>query len=144
MELRHLRYFVAVAEERSFTRAAERLWIAQPGLSQQIRALERELGVQLFDRLSRGVLLTEPGRQLLEKARPAIAAADDALETARDAGAGFVGHLRVGVSTQARSELWSRLVEAFRAQRSQVELTVVEAESGTVLRDLRDCRLDAG
>jgi DNA-binding transcriptional LysR family regulator len=144
MDLRHLRYFVAVAEEESFTRAAERLWIAQPGLSQQIRALERELGVTLFDRLSRGVILTEPGRQLLEQARLAIAAADDAHRTARDAGAGLVGHLRLGLCTQARSELWPRLVEAFRERRPRVQLTMVEAESGTVQRDLRDGRLDAG
>jgi DNA-binding transcriptional LysR family regulator len=143
MELRHLRYFVAVAEEQSFTRAAERLWIAQPGLSQQIRALERELGLRLFDRLSRGVVLTEPGRIFLDKARLAIAAADDALATGRDAGAGLIGHLRLGLSTQARTELWPLVVEAFRARRPEVELTVMEAGSDTLVRDLRDGRLDA-
>jgi DNA-binding transcriptional LysR family regulator len=143
MELRHLRYFVAVAEEQSFTRAAERLWIAQPGLSQQIRALERELGLRLFDRLSRGVVLTEPGRIFLDKARLAIAAADDALATGRDAGAGTIGHLRLGLSTQARTELWPLVIEAFRARRPGVELTVIEAESDTLVSDLRDGRLDA-
>jgi DNA-binding transcriptional LysR family regulator len=143
MELRHLRYFVAVAEEQSFTRAAERLWIAQPGLSQQIRALEREFGVRLFERLSRGVVLTEPGRIFLDKARQALAAADDALATGRDAGAGVIGHLRLGLSTQARTELWPLLIEAFRACRPEVDLTVIEAQSDTLLRDLRDGRLDA-
>jgi DNA-binding transcriptional LysR family regulator len=143
MELRHLRYFVAVAEEQSFTRAAERLWIAQPGLSQQIRALERELGLRLFERLSRGVVLTEPGRMFLDKARLAIAAADEALATGRDAGAGLIGHLRLGLSTQARAELWPLVVGAFRACRPEVELTVMEAESDTLVRDLRDGRLDA-
>jgi DNA-binding transcriptional LysR family regulator len=143
MELRHLRYFVAVAEEQSFTRAAERLWIAQPGLSQQIRALERELGVRLFERLSRGVVLTEPGRIFLEKARLAIAAADEALATGRDAGAGLIGHLRLGLSTLARTELWPLLIGAFHASRPQIDVTVVEAESDTLLRDLRDGRLDA-
>ena len=76
MELRHLRYFVAIAEERSFTRAAERLWVAQPGLSTQIRRLESELGVQLFERHTRGVDLTDAGELFLERARTALAAAD--------------------------------------------------------------------
>ena len=73
MELRHLRYFVAIAEEGSFTRAAERLWVAQPGLSTQIRRLESELGVQLFERHTRGVDLTDAGALFLERARTAPA-----------------------------------------------------------------------
>ena len=81
MELRHLRNFVAIAEERSFTRAAERLWVAQPGLSVQVKRLERELGVRLFDRHTRGVDLTDAGELFLERARIAVAAAEDALAT---------------------------------------------------------------
>jgi DNA-binding transcriptional LysR family regulator len=142
MELRHLRYFVAVAEERSFTRAAERLWIAQPGLSQQIRGLERELGVMLFERLSRGVELTDAGELFLPKAHRAIAAADEALATGRAAGAGLAGHLRIGISTHARWDLAPLLLESFRAQRPGVELSVVEAQCGTLVRDVRDSRLD--
>ena len=69
MELRHLRYFVAIAEERSFTRAAERLWVAQPGLSTQMRRLEAELGVKLFERHTRGADLTRAGELFLERAR---------------------------------------------------------------------------
>jgi DNA-binding transcriptional LysR family regulator len=143
MELRHLRYFVAVAEEQSFTRAAERLWIAQPGLSQQIRALERELGVTLFERLSRGVVLTEPGRLFLDKAQMVLAAADEALATGRDAGAGLIGNLRIGLGTQARADIWPRAIAAFAARRPEVDVTVMEAHCDTLLRDVRDGRLDA-
>ena len=143
MELRHLRYFVAVAEEQSFTRAAERLWIAQPGLSQQIRALERELDVTLFERHSRGVLLTEAGQLFLDRVRAALAAVDSALATGRGAGAGTIGHLRVGIGTMARSELGPKLLQAYRAERPGVEVTVIEAHSDTLLRDLRHGRLDA-
>src|SRR5205814_559626 len=79
-----LRYFVAIAEERSFTRAAERLWVAQPGLSTQIRRLESELGIQLFERHTRGVDLTDAGELFLERARTALAAADAARATGHD------------------------------------------------------------
>lgn len=143
MELRHLRYFVAVAEEQSFTRAAERLWIAQPGLSTQIRRLEDELGVELLTRHPRGVSLTEAGEVFLERARTALAAADEALATGGDVQAGLVGTIRLGISTEA---FWSHLrglLDSFAAHHPGVELTVVESHGGTLLRDLRDGRLDA-
>ena len=101
MELRHLRYFVAIAEERSFTRAAERLWVAQPGLSTQIRRLESELGIQLFDRHTRGVDLTGAGELFLERARTALAAADAARSTGHDLEEGLVGSVRLGIATGA-------------------------------------------
>src|ERR1700680_5091117 len=97
MELRHLRYFVAIAEEHSFTRAAERLWVAQPGLSTQMRRLEAELGVQLFGRHTRGADLTPAGELFLERARVALAAAETAGATGRDFEAGVIGSLRLGV-----------------------------------------------
>jgi DNA-binding transcriptional LysR family regulator len=143
MELRHLRYFVAVAEEGSFTRAAERLWIAQPGLSQQILALERELGVRLFERLSRGVELTDAGRVFLEKARVALNAADDAMAIAQDAGAGLRGTLRLGLSWRSRYDLAPGLQHAFGLKRPGVDVTVVEAQTDVLMRDVRDRRLDA-
>ena len=80
MELRHLRYFIAIAEERSFTRAAERLWVAQPGLSTQIRRLESELGVQLLHRTTRTVRLTEVGEQYVQEVRAGISHLADAEE----------------------------------------------------------------
>ena len=109
MEIRHLRSFIAIAEERSFTRAAERLWVAQPGLSAQVRRLERELGVRLFDRHARGVDLTDAGELFLERARIAVGAAEDAFATGQDMAAGLVGllfmtEISVGAITAA---IWS-------------------------------------
>jgi DNA-binding transcriptional LysR family regulator len=143
MELRHLRYFVAVAEEQSFTRAAERLWIAQPGLSTQIRRLEEELGVKLLTRHTRGVDLTEAGTIFLERARRAIAAADEALTTGADVDAGLVGTIRLGVATGVRWSGLTRLLDSFAKSHPDVEVTVIESHGGTLLRDLRDGRLDA-
>src|SRR4051812_12885299 len=143
MELRHLRYFVAIAEERSFTRAAERLWVAQPGLSTQIRRLESELGVQLFDRHTRGVDLTDAGELFLERARTALAAADVARSTGHDLEEGLVGSVRLGIVTGVGRPGTSALLGHFGRERPAVELTVVESYGGTLLRDLRDGRLDA-
>jgi len=94
--LRHLHYFVTVAEERHFGRAAARLHMAQPPLSQQIRRLEAELGLELFTRTTRRVDLTEAGAAYLERARVILASVDDAAEDARRVAAGAVGHLTIG------------------------------------------------
>src|SRR5258707_3949063 len=101
VELRHLRYFAAIAEEGSFTAAAERLWVAQPGLSTQIRRLEAELGVRLFERHARGVTLTPAGTLFLERARVALAAADAAAATGLDLQAGAGGRARRGHARRA-------------------------------------------
>jgi DNA-binding transcriptional LysR family regulator len=143
VELRHLRYFIAIAEERSFTGAAERLWVAQPGLSTQMRRLEAELGVQLFERHPRGIDLTQAGQLFLERARVAVSAADVALATGSDLEAGVIGNLRLGLAAGARSSLASELLLRFGRERPAVELTVVEAHGGTLWRDLRAGRLDA-
>ncbi|WP_018990466.1 LysR substrate-binding domain-containing protein [Aromatoleum toluclasticum] len=99
MELRHLRYFVAVAEELSFTRAAERLHIGQPPLSMQIRDLEEEIGTRLFERSKRRVALTEAGLRFLEHAREILARSQAATDEARRAGRGELGELRVGFTS---------------------------------------------
>jgi DNA-binding transcriptional LysR family regulator len=143
VELRHLRYFIAIAEERSFTGAAERLWVAQPGLSTQMRRLEAELGVQLFERHPRGIDLTQAGELFLERARVTVSAADVALATGRDLDAGVIGSLRLGLAAGARWPLASELLQRFGRERPGVELTVVEAYGGTLWRDLRAGRLDA-
>jgi DNA-binding transcriptional LysR family regulator len=143
MELRHLRYFVAIAEERSFTAAAERLWVAQPGLSTQIRRLETELGVRLFERHPRGVDLTEAGELFLERARATLAAADAASSVGSDVKGGLAGTLRVGLATPTRWKATAALLERFAGEHDGVELTVLEGDGGTLWRDLREGRLDA-
>jgi DNA-binding transcriptional LysR family regulator len=143
MELRHLRYFIAIAEERSFTAAAERLWVAQPGLSTQIRRLEAELGARLFERHPRGIDLTPAGELFLGRARVAVSAAEVALATGRDLEAGVIGSLRLGLAAGAGCSAASELLLRFGRERPVVELTVVEAYGGTLWRDLRAGRLDA-
>jgi DNA-binding transcriptional LysR family regulator len=143
MELRHLRYFVAIAEERSFTRAAERLWVAQPGLSTQIRRLEAELGIQLFARHTRGVDLTEAGELFLDRARTTLAAAEAARCTGHDLEVGLVGSVRLGVATGVGWRGAADFLYEFGRDRPAVDLSVVESHGGALLRDLRDGRLDA-
>lgn len=140
MELRHLRYFTCVAEEMHFGRAAQRLGISQPPLSQQIRALEDELGVQLFERTSRRVSLTEAGRQFLPEARATLAQADHAALTARLAHRGEAGRLRLGFSTSV--PFIPRVVDAlsrFRQAYPQVSLELDELP-----RDEQISRLEGG
>jgi DNA-binding transcriptional LysR family regulator len=143
MEIRHLRSCIAVAEERSFTRAAERLWVAQPGLSRQIRDLERELGAQLFERRPRGVEVTPVGELFLERARTALAAVDAAGAAGRDAEAGLVGTVRLGIALGASWHLTASVLDEFARARPRVELTLLEGYAGTLWHELRDGRIDA-
>src|SRR5438046_3814480 len=112
MELRHLRYFVAVAEELNFHRAADRLHISQPSLSQQIMALEHEIGTPLLERNSKGVQLTRTGRVFLEEARRTLRQADRAREAGRGAARGRMGVLRVGYSPFGSSSLIHRILRS--------------------------------
>jgi DNA-binding transcriptional LysR family regulator len=115
VELRHLRYFVAVAEERHFGRAAERLHIAQPPLSQQIRRLETELGVTLLHRTTRSVEVAPAGAVLLARAKEVLAAVDDAVEDTRRAARGEFGRLAIGFTGSATYALLPRLAAALRS-----------------------------
>jgi DNA-binding transcriptional LysR family regulator len=143
MELRHLRYFVVIAEEQSITGAAERLWIAQPGLSQQVRSLERELGVELLYRHARGVSLTAAGELFLERARAALAASDLAAATGRELQAGVIGSVRLGVASGPAWPGTSALLQSFGRERAGVELTVLQGYAMTLWREVRAGRLDA-
>lgn len=126
VELRHLRYFIAVAEELNFSRAAERLHMAQPPLSAAIRQLERDLGVDLFVRTTREVKLTDAGRAFLQGARRTLADAERASEDAKRAAAGELGHLRIAYSWSTRFETLPALGRAFRAGHPDVELLAQE------------------
>ncbi|MBD0274229.1 MAG: LysR family transcriptional regulator, partial [Acetobacteraceae bacterium] len=143
MELRHLRYFVAVAKEGHVTRAAERLGMQQPPLSQQIRALERELEVQLFRRKARGVELTEAGRALLGDARAILERAGRAVETARRAARGEQRRLCVGVPPTAPFHpLVPGVVRAFREAFPLVSVTLDECLRTESIERLRNEQMD--
>jgi DNA-binding transcriptional LysR family regulator len=126
VELRHLRYFIAVAEELNFSRAAQRMHMAQPPLSAAIRQLERDLGVDLFARTTREVRLTDAGRAFLTGARRTLADAERAAEDARRAAAGELGHLRIAYSWSTRFETLPALGRAFHASHPDVELLAQE------------------
>ncbi|MEU0796087.1 LysR family transcriptional regulator [Amycolatopsis sp. NPDC005961] len=142
MELHQLAYFVAVAEEGNFTRAAERLHVAQPGVSAQVRRLERELGQELLDRSGRTVRLTDVGAAALPHARAALAAVKGVRE-AVDELAGLVrGQVAIGAVTSAGPVRLPDLLARFHERYPAVEITLSEANSDTMLTALREGRLD--
>ena len=140
-DLRLLRYFVAVAEELSFTRAAARLHMAQQPLSAAIRRFEADLGVELFRRTTRQVELTDAGRALLEPARSALRAADDALAAARAAGRGVAGDVRFGLSQGARYGL-EVLFAALAERHPALHLHIRHDSAAPLVADLLHGRLD--
>lgn len=144
MELRHLRYFIAVAEEAHITRAAERLGMQQPPLSQQIKALEQELGVQLLRRKPRGVELTEAGHALLDDARAILLHIDHAFATTRRTARGELGRITVGFTSSAPFHPFvPRVIRAFREAFPLVSLTLEESGTTELIADLRNERVDA-
>jgi len=144
MELRHLRYFIAVAEELSFRGAAEKLHIAQPPLSAQIKALESELRVQLFERTTRSVRLTHAGSVFLEEARAVMTASARAEQRAREAAQGLTGALRLGMIAPVVNAWLAETLRRFRQGFPDVQLSLFDLTSTEQLRRLRSHELDAG
>jgi DNA-binding transcriptional LysR family regulator len=144
MDLRHLRYFVAVAEELSFRRAAERLHMAQPPLSSQIRVLEGNLGLRLFERSTRSVRLTSAGQVLLIEARTVLLAAERAEQSVRNAGHGLIGTLRIGVLAPAATPRLARILRSYRLKFPGVLFSLFELTSIEQLQRLRADQLDVG
>jgi DNA-binding transcriptional LysR family regulator len=141
-ELRLIRYFVAVAETGSVTRAAERLHIAQPSLSAAVKQLEAQLGVPLLARQGRGVTLTPAGTLLLERGRELLEQADAVVAEVRHRGAAAAGRLRVGVTPTARYGIAPRFLGACAVQAPAVMLYTSEDTTGALLRDVASGRLD--
>jgi DNA-binding transcriptional LysR family regulator len=148
LELRHLRYFVAVAEELSFRRAAERLFMEQPPLSRQIQQLEKEVGVALFERIKRHIELTAAGRVFLEEARRTLVSADQAIHAARQAGREAEKSLVVGFCIAKCSDAFDcafpGVMQAFRKQRPDVAITLKEMCSPTQTQALLEREIDVG
>ncbi|MCW3053135.1 MAG: transcriptional regulator, LysR family [Chthonomonadales bacterium] len=144
MELRHLHYFIAVAEELHFGRAAARLFIAQPPLSQQIQRLEKELGVLLFSRTKRRVELTEAGRIFLQEARQTVAQAERAVSAAQRAQRGEVGRLAVGFVGSATYSVLPAVLRRFCERCPDVELNLQERTTAQQVEAIRAHRLDVG
>ncbi|MFU3616934.1 LysR substrate-binding domain-containing protein [Pseudomonas paraeruginosa] len=145
MELRHLRYFIAVAEELHFGRAAERLGISQPPLSQQIQALEEEIGARLFERTNRRVELTDAGRLFLDESRQVLAQVDKAVLLARRAHLGELGELKIGFTSSAPfTSTIPSSIHAFRKAYPEVHLDLQEMSSRQVLRALLEESLQVG
>ncbi len=144
VELRHIRYFLAVAEERHFTRAAQRLGIGQPPLSHQIKDLEREIGTPLFHRIPQGAELTEAGQAFEERVRQIPGLVAEAVNAARRAATGETGRIRVGFTGSAAFN--PRVPQAIRVYRRRfpdVELSLAEHNSIGLVEGLRGGTLDA-
>jgi DNA-binding transcriptional LysR family regulator len=144
LELRHLRYFVAVAEELHFSRAAQRLRMAQPPLSQQIRKLEEHIGYPLFTRNSRMVALTAAGEVLLERSRYILRRLDEDLESVRRVGRGEIGTLTVGFIGSAMLTVLPGLIGSYRKRFAKVDLRLCELTTSSLVDAIRQGAVDLG
>jgi DNA-binding transcriptional LysR family regulator len=143
MELRHLRYFVAVAEELHFRRAAERLHVAQPAVSEQVRKLEQELGVRLLNRTQRSVSLTEAGSAMLEEARRVLAQAERAIAAARDTRDSAATRLRVGYLADSLPPTVPRALGELKRTMPNVQVALETGAARNLIEELRAGRIDA-
>ena len=143
MELYHLKTFVAIAEERSLTRASERLFTSQPAISAQVKALEEALGVTLFDRTPRGMRLTAAGEDLLPFARQTLDSASALLQHAKGLHGELVGNIRIGLNTDARFLRVTALQAGLAVEHARLEVSMLAGTTGVNLPALRAGRLDA-
>ena len=144
MELRHLRYFIAVAEQLNFSRAAEHLQTAQPSLSQQIRQLEDEVGVEFFDRSKRQIVLTPAGADFLIAARALIAQLDLAVANAREVGRGVRGELRIAYTMSAMISTLPEAIRAYRADHDDVRISLRALAPAEIFGALQRRETDIG
>ena len=142
MELRHLRYFLAVGEALNFTKASAQLRVAQPALSRQMQDLEDEIGVDLLRRSPRGVTLTAEGKLFLEEARELLKRADESVEKVRALARGEYGELRVGYAPTPTVELLPPALAAFQKAVPRVKLLLHDLSSDELITGLRDASLE--
>jgi LysR family cyn operon transcriptional activator len=144
MELRHLRYFAALAEQLNFTRAAETVHVTQSTLSHQIKQLETEIGHRLFDRIGKRIVITEAGEQLLGKVRHALSELDDGLRAVRGSAQQLSGSLRVGVTHTFNVSLLPSCIDVFFSRHPSVRVSVQEQNAGSVARGVDAGDFDIG
>ena len=142
MELRHLRYFVAVAEEENVSRAALKLHVSQPGLSRQIRDLEDEIGFQLFERSAKALRLTAAGKTFLTEARDVLQHAEDAVKKARAAAGGAQGEIHVGYAPSLTVQILPPMLRAFQGEFPRVRVSLHDLSSEEMLAQLGEKKLD--
>jgi DNA-binding transcriptional LysR family regulator len=144
MELRHIRYFVAVAEELNFRRAAERIHVSQPSLSAQIRQLEKEIGAKLLNRNTHQVSLTAAGHYFLESCRQILRDSEDAIHTTHRISTGRIGHLSIGFVGSLGNDLLPRILRVFHGKFPEVKLNLLEMDTSEQIKQLNARALDAG
>jgi LysR family transcriptional regulator, benzoate and cis,cis-muconate-responsive activator of ben and cat genes len=144
MELRHLRYFVGVAEMENVSRAALKLHVSQPALSAQIRDLENEIGLQLFERTAKSLKLTRAGRAFLDEAQAVLERADEAVNKARSIAADEPSELHVGYSPTPVAELLPRTLRAFQRKMPKVHVRLQDWSNQAIFDGVRDGRLELG